>query len=86
MTQVVDDLANVAAETMDFDAVERERLERDGDLQKTYVPDLPRASGNLYLFPDGRVVNVDDAMLSEPTALTDDPASAFSDGPGKPEA
>jgi len=75
------DLADVAATTMDFDAAERERTERDGDLQATYALDLPRASGNLYLFPDSRLVNADDPLIYRPTVLTDDPAAAFGDWP-----
>ena len=71
-----------AAATMDFDAAEQERLERDGGLHDLYPLDLPRASGNVYLFPDGRLINADDAMLYEPTVLTDDPASVFGDLPG----
>lgn len=76
-------LAGVASDTMDFDAAERECLERDGDLRDRYAQDLPRASGNLYLFPDGRLVNVDDPMLYEPTVLSEDPAEAFGDWPGR---
>jgi choline-sulfatase len=76
-------LEHITADTMDFDAAERERLERDGDLHQTYAQDLPEASGNLYLFPDGRLVNVDDVMLYEPTVLSDDPAQAFGDWPGE---
>ena len=70
---------------MDFDAAERERLGRDGDLSERYAQHLPRASGNLYLFPDGRVVNVDDVMLYAPTVLSDNPAEAFGDWPGDPK-
>jgi hypothetical protein len=84
--EACDYLAQVATETMDFDAAEQERVERDGDLHELYPLDLPRASGNLYLFPDGRLVNVDDPMLYEPMVLTDDPAAAFSDWPGDPDA
>ncbi len=75
-------LTEVAATSMDFDAAERERVVRDGDLHETYALDLPRASGNLYLFPDGRLINVDDAMLYDPIVLTDDPASAFAEWSG----
>jgi choline-sulfatase len=74
-------LRGVAARSIDFEDAEWERLERDGDLAQTYALDLPKATGNLYLFPDGRLVNADDPMLYEPTVLTDDPASAFSDWP-----
>lgn len=72
-------LQQVAETSMDFDRAEQERLERDGDLDQTFALDLPHASGNLYLFPDGKLVNVDDTMLYNPTVLTDDPALAFDD-------
>lgn len=75
-------LAQVAADTMDFEAAEWERLVRDGDLKELYAQGLPQASGNLYLFPDGRLVNADDVMLTTPTVLADDPAVAFGDWPG----
>ena len=74
-------LSHLAATSMDFDAAERERLDRDGDLSEAYALDLPGASGNLYLFPDGRLVDVDDPLLYEPTVLTRDPASVFEDWP-----
>ena len=76
-------LAELAATSMDFDAAERERTERDGDLHTTYALDLPRVSGNLYLFPDGRLINVDDPLIYDPTVLTDDPAAVFNDWPSK---
>jgi choline-sulfatase len=75
-------LSAVVDETIDFDSAETERLERDGDLHETYAQHLPRASGNLYLFPDGRLVNADDAMLYAPTVLSDCPSEAFGDWPG----
>ncbi len=68
-----------AVVSMDFEAAERERLDRDGGLREAYPLHLPKASGNVYLFPDGRLINADDAMLYEPTILTDDPASVFAD-------
>jgi choline-sulfatase len=74
-------LQRVAEKSMDFDAAERERLERDGNLDETYALDLPPASGNLYLFSDGKLVNADDAILFSPTVLTDDPVSTFEDFP-----
>lgn len=77
----LDYLAQIAAESIDFDAAERERVERDGDLHEQYALDLPKASGNLYLFPDGRLINADDAMLYHPSVLTNNPAAAFGDFP-----
>ena len=74
-------LQQLAEKSLDFDEAERERFERDGDLIQKYELDLPHVSGNLYLFPDGRLVNADDAMLYNPTVLSDDPASVFEDFP-----
>jgi choline-sulfatase len=76
-------LRHIAETSIDFDAAASERLERDGNLVVTYPLNLPPASGNLYLFPDGRLVNADDAMLYRPTTLTDDPASVFDDYPSR---
>jgi choline-sulfatase len=70
-----------ARTSMNFDAADRERLERDGGLHAAYPLDLPRATGNVYLFADGRLVNADDAMLYAPTVLTEDSASVFGDWP-----
>ncbi len=70
-----------AEQSIDFDAAEQERLVRDGELHTLYHSDLPRASGNLYLMPDGRLVNVDDAMLYDAMVLSNDPHTAFGDYP-----
>ena len=75
----LDYLAQVAADSIDFDEAERERLERDGSLLDQYPLPLPKASGNLYLFPDGRLINADDAMLYSPTVLAKNPADVFGD-------
>lgn len=74
-------LQRVGETSIDFDAVEEERLIRDGELSEMYHLNLPPASGNLYLFPGGKLVNVDDTMLYTPAVLTDDPASVFDDYP-----
>lgn len=76
-----DYLGGWAEQSIDFDAAEQERLVRDGDLRQIYALDLPKASGNLYLMPDGRLVNVDDAMLYDALVLSDDPQAAFGDYP-----
>jgi arylsulfatase A-like enzyme len=76
-------LQRIAKVTIDFDDAENERLERDGELHEVYALDLPKASGNLYLFADGKLVNADDAMLYTPTVLTRDPASVFDDFPAE---
>jgi hypothetical protein len=74
-------LARVARESIDFDAAERERVERDGGLKEDYHLELPEATGNLYLMPSGKLINLDDAVLYKPTVLSDDPAQTFGDFP-----
>jgi choline-sulfatase len=76
-------LRRVAETSIDFDAAEKERLVRDGDLDQIYALNLPPASGNLYLFPDGKLVNADDTMLYQPDVLTEDPATLYDDFPPK---
>ncbi len=78
-------LADVAERSMDFDEAERERTVRDGDLHVRYPLGLPKASGNLYLMPNGRLVNVDDPVLYHPTLLADDASDVFGDWPGDDE-
>lgn len=73
-------LQQVAAETMDFEAAEQERLERDGALAEDYTLDVPPSTGNLYLMPNGQLVNADD-VLYNPTVISDNPAAAFDDWP-----
>ncbi|MDF1515968.1 MAG: sulfatase-like hydrolase/transferase, partial [Anaerolineae bacterium] len=74
-------LEQVANSSIDFDEAEKERVDRDGALRTTYALDLPPASGNLYLFPDGKLVNADDPMLYDRTVLTDQPVEVFADFP-----
>jgi choline-sulfatase len=74
-------LQNFAERSMDFDAAERERLERDGNLHEQYPQDLPTSTGNLYLMPSGTLVNAEDALY-HPTVISDEPADAFMDWPG----
>ena len=84
-------LHKLAAESIDFQAAERERLERDGDLKGRYRQYLRRgaraATGNLYLMPPtaraprGKLVNADD-VLYHPTVISADPDRAFGDWPG----
>ena len=75
-------LQNFAERSMDFDAAERERLERDGNLHEQYPQNLPNSTGNLYLMPSGKLVNVED-VLYHPTVISDEPADAFVDWPGE---
>jgi choline-sulfatase len=76
-------LQRIAELSIDFDDAEKERTERDGELHTEYALNLPKASGNLYLFANGKLVNADDAMLYAPTVLTSDPASVYDDFPSE---
>jgi choline-sulfatase len=79
-------LEKLAAESIAFEAVERERLGRDGALKIQYRQYLPAATGNLYLMPAteraplGKLVNADD-VLYHPTVISSDPKRAFGDFP-----
>ena len=75
-----DRLEILAAESIDFDEAERERTERDGSLREDYAQHLPPATGNLYLMPDGRLINADDALY-HPTVIAERPEDAFCDPP-----
>jgi choline-sulfatase len=83
----LDYLQELARTSIDFQAAERERLERDGDLKVVYRQYLPPATGNLYLMPPtaraprGKLVNADD-VLYHPTVISADPDRAFGDFPG----
>jgi len=69
-------LARLAADSMDFAGAEQDRKERDGDLRQQYAQDLPASTGNLYLMPDGRLLNADD-LLYHPTVIAETPGDAF---------
>jgi choline-sulfatase len=71
-------LEGVAEESIDFEEAERERIERDGDLRDEYAMDAPEATGNLYILPDGRVVNADDTLYN-PTVIAEEPNDIFDD-------
>lgn len=73
-------IEKVAVETMDFDAAEKERLERDRDLPKRYALPGPKVNGNLYLMPSGRLVEAD-GLLQHPRVITESPADYFTDWP-----
>jgi choline-sulfatase len=78
LRSAVDELARLAAESIDFGEAERERAVRDGGLHERY-PQLPDGAGtNLYILPDGRVVHAD-RMLYEPSVVADSPAACFAD-------
>jgi len=71
-------LERIAAESIDFDAAEKERTERDGSLHEQYRQDLPPATPNLYLMPSGKLVDAD-GPLYHPTVIAESPPDAFGD-------
>ncbi|OPZ85926.1 MAG: Choline-sulfatase [bacterium ADurb.Bin429] len=73
-------LRDFAETSMDFDEAERERTGRDGGLHAQYPLDVPPSTGNLYLLPDGRLINADDPLY-HPTVISED-AAVFADYPG----
>ena len=75
-----------AERSIDFDAAETERTGRDGDLDERYRLDLPPATGNLYVYPSGELVNVDDPMLYDRRLLARSAAGVFvrDPAPGRP--
>lgn len=78
--RAMEQMAHWAETTMDFDAAERERTVRDGDLAEVYAQRLPPSTGNLYLMPSGRLVNADDPLYN-PTVIAETPEEAFDDIP-----
>ena len=64
------ELARYAETSIDFDAAERERVERDGDLSRRYVLDAGSGVGNLYHMPTGNVVSADE-MLYRPVQIAE---------------
>lgn len=76
---MLDHLQQTAADSIDFDAVERERIESQRDLAARY-PAFSGRHGNQYLMPSGQIVDGDD-MLYDPDILVENPAEAFSDWP-----
>jgi len=60
-------LATFAADSMDFDEAESERVERDGNLKDQYAHNAPASTGNLYAMPSGELINADDTLYSPTT-------------------
>ena len=73
-------LEEIAAESIDFEEAERERVERDGSLHRDYPLDLPPTTGNLYLMPSGKLINADDPLY-HPTVIAEDASEALGDFP-----
>ena len=73
-------LEQLALETMDFEAAEQERTQRDGPLSAQYALNVPASTPNLYHMPAGQWVNADDALYN-PTVISDNPAQDAGDFP-----
>ena len=75
---VLQKMADLAEESIDFDQAKRERLERDGELARTYRQNIPveKSIGNLYLMPSGQVVNAEDPLY-HPTIIAQNGTEAF---------
>ena len=76
LPEPVQEMAELADRSIDFDAAERERTERDGGLRDQYRQDLARSTGYLYLMPSGKLVNADEVLYA-PTIVADSPERAF---------
>jgi len=72
----VTELAEYADTSIDFNAAEREWLERDEGLREQYAQDVTPRANNQYLLPDGRLVQADEALYN-PTVVAETPERAF---------
>jgi choline-sulfatase len=73
-------LEKIALDSMDFEAAERERTERDGRLQQEYALNHPVLEENLYMMPSGRLVRAEDALYHQ-HVVSENPTEFFGDWP-----
>ncbi|MCZ6672221.1 MAG: sulfatase-like hydrolase/transferase [Verrucomicrobia bacterium] len=71
-------LRTYVADTMDFEAAEKERIEGTADLAQRFPKTTAPSQGNLYHLKDGRIINGEDAVYN-PTVVADSAAEAFGD-------
>jgi choline-sulfatase len=69
-------LRGFVAKTMDFDAAEKERMERCADLEQRFPKKIGPNQGNLYHLKDGRIINGEDAVYN-PTVVARSAEEAF---------
>ena len=70
-------LESVADQSIDFGSAERNRLERDGDLQESFRQSgTDESTGNLYHMPSGRIINAEDTLY-DPTVISEDGIEVF---------
>jgi choline-sulfatase len=66
--KAMEQLAAFANASIDFDEAERERTVRDGGLHEQYAHGIGASTGNLYVMPNGSVINAEDTLYS-PTVI-----------------
>jgi choline-sulfatase len=81
--EALERLRAAVAETVDFEAIERQRRE-DIANREEYALSTPVGTGNAYLMPDGRLVDAG-SVLYKPDVLASDPGAVFADWPGDGE-
>ena len=64
------------AESIDFEAAEKERLETTADLEQRFPEQIGPTQGNLYHLKDGRIINGEDVVYN-PTVLAENLEQAF---------
>ena len=74
-------LAQLAQESIDFEAAEQERLASEERLNAVYPRPSGASLGNQYHMPGGQIVEADDPLY-RPTVITDQPETFFADWPG----
>ena len=65
----LEEARSFAERSIDFDDAQNERTVRDRNLHEQYRLNLAPATGNLYVYPSGELVNVDDPMLYDRAVL-----------------
>jgi len=73
---VLEKLRGICAETMDFDAAEKERIEGTRDLEARFPHRIGPTQNNLYHFKDGRIINGEDVVYN-PTVVAKSAEEAF---------
>ena len=73
---ILKELRGLVAETMDFDAAEKERIEGTADLEERFPHRIGPTQNNLYHLKDGRIINGEDVVYN-PTVVAKSAEEAF---------
>jgi hypothetical protein len=78
----LDEMAELAARSINFDRAAEDREAKGRTLEKQYPLPKNRAvnPGNIYTLPDGRIIDAN-RIIYEPLVVIDDPSAAYSDWP-----